>query len=65
MEPVDVNQIKFEFESSKENLLQTILKNRENLHANTIAEAIKDFVRNHERYDVEKKRMLDFISKAN
>jgi len=65
MEPVDVNQIKFEFESSKENLLQTILKNRENLDANTIAEAIKDFVRNHERYDVEKKRLLDFISKAN
>jgi len=65
MEPVDVNQIKFEFESSKENLLQTILKNRENLDINTIAEAIKDFVRNHERYDVEKKRLLDFISKAN
>lgn len=65
MEPVDVNQIKFEFESSKENLLQTILKNRENLDANTIVEAIKDFVRNHERYDVEKKRLLDFISKAN
>ena len=65
MKPVDVNQIKFEFESSKENLLQTILKNRENLDANTIAEAIKDFVRNHERYDVEKKRLLDFISKAN
>jgi len=65
MKPVDVNQIKFEFESSKENLLQTILKNRENLDANTIAEAIKDYVRNHERYDVEKKRLLDFISKAN
>ncbi|MFQ5781832.1 MAG: hypothetical protein ACE5GR_02100 [Nitrosopumilus sp.] len=54
--------MKFEFESSKENLLQTILKNRENLDANTIAEAIKNFVRNHERYDFEKKRLLDFIS---
>ena len=65
MEPVDVSQIKFEFESSKENLLQTILKNRENLDANMIGEAIKDFVRNHERYDVEKKRLLDFISNTN
>ena len=62
---VDVNQIKLEFESSKENLLQTILKNRENLDTNTISEAIKDFVRTHERYDVEKKRLLDFISNTN
>jgi len=62
---VDVNHIKFEFESSKEILLQTILKNRENPDANTIAEAIKDFIKNHEKYDVEKKRLLDFISNTN
>ena len=59
---MDVSQLKFEFESSKEVLLQTILNNRENLDAETIAMAIKDFVRNHEKYDCEKKRILDFIS---
>jgi len=48
---VDVIQTRFEFESSKEFLLQTILNNRENLDAKTISLAIKDFVRNHEKYD--------------
>ena len=61
---MDVNQVKIEFESSKENLLQIILKNRENLDTGTIAQAIKDFVKNHERYDIEKKRFLDQISQA-
>jgi len=61
---VNVSQIKFEVESSKEILLQTILKNKENLDTNLIANAIKDFVKNHERYDYEKKRLLDFISEA-
>ena len=61
---MDVNQVKIEFESSKENLLQIILKNRENLDTSTIAQAIKDFVKNHERYDIEKKRFLDQISQA-
>ena len=62
---VDVNQTRFQFESSKEILLQTILNNRENLDAQTIAVAIKDFVKNHEKYDSEKKRILDFISNVN
>ncbi|MHA7646915.1 hypothetical protein [Nitrosopumilus sp. S4] len=59
---MDVYQAKFEFESSKENLLQTILKNKENLDAHTISLAIKDFVRNHEKYNFEKNRWLDVIS---
>jgi len=59
---VDVIQTRFEFESSKEFLLQTILNNRENLDAKTISLAIKDFVRNHEKYDIEKKKILDLIS---
>jgi len=62
---VSVNQAKFEFESSKEMLLETILENRENLDAKTIALAIKDFVKNHEKYDSEKKRILDVISNVN
>ena len=61
---MDVYQIKLEFESSKEILLDTILKNRENLDTNLIAVAIKDFVKNHERYDFEKKRILDVISET-
>ena len=51
-----------EVESAKEVLLETILKNKENLDANMIARAIKDFVRNHEEYNLEKKETLDLIS---
>jgi len=59
---VNVFQIKLEVETSKEILLQTILKNKENLDTNLIAIAIKDYVKNHEKYSIEKKRLLDFIS---
>ena len=61
---MNVSQIKFEVETSKEILLQTILKNKENLDTNLIAVAIKNFVKNHERYDFEKKRVLDVISET-
>ena len=60
---MDIYQTKLEVESSKEILLQTILRNRENLDTSLIAEAIKDFVKNHERHNDEKKRLLDVISK--
>jgi hypothetical protein len=59
---VDIHQTKLKVESSKEILLQTILKNRENLDTNLITYAIKDFVKNHETYKNEKKRLLDIIS---
>jgi len=59
---VDIYQTKLKVESSKEILLQTILKNRENLDTNLIMYAIKDFVKNHEIYSNEKKRLLDVIS---
>ena len=59
---MNVSQIKFEVETSKEILLQTILKNKENLDTNLIVIAIKDYVKNHNKYDIEKKRLLDFIS---
>jgi hypothetical protein len=59
---VNVSQTKLEVETSKEILLQTILKNKENLDTNLIAIAIKDYVKNHEKYDMEKKRLLEFIS---
>jgi hypothetical protein len=61
---VNVSQIRFEVETSKEVLLQTILKNKENLDTNLIAIAIKDYVKNYNKYDVEKKRLLDFISES-
>jgi hypothetical protein len=61
---VNVSQIKFEVETSKEILLQTILKNKENLDTNVIAIAIRDYVKNYNKYDVEKKRLLDFISES-
>jgi hypothetical protein len=61
---VNVSQIKFEVETSKEILLQTILKNKENLDTNLIVIAIKDYVKNHNKYDIEKKRLLDFISES-
>ena len=56
-------QAKFEAESSRDNLIETILKNRNDLETAKISEAIKDFVKNHERYTIEKKRLLDRISK--
>jgi hypothetical protein len=59
---VNVSQTKLEVETSKEILLQTILKNKENLNTNLIAIAIKDYVKNHEKFDMEKKRLLEFIS---
>jgi len=58
---VDIYQTKLKVESSKEILLQTILKNKENLDTNLIASTIKDYVKNHESYDNEKKRLLDTI----
>ena len=58
---MDIHQTKLKVESSKEILLQTILKNRENLDTNLITYAIKDFVKNHEIYSNEKKRLLDVI----
>ena len=61
---MDVSQIKFEVETSKEILLRTILKNKENLDTNLIVIAIKDYVKNHNKYDIEKKRLLDFISES-
>ena len=51
---MNVSQRKLEVETSKEILLQTILKNRENLDTNLIAMAIKDFVKNYDKYDIEK-----------
>ena len=59
---MDIPQTKLKVESSKEILLQTILKNRENLDTNLIMYAIKDFVKNHETHNNEKKRLLDVIS---
>lgn len=59
---MDINQTKLKVESYKEILLQTILKNRENLDTNVITYAIKDFVKNYEIYSNEKKRLLDVIS---
>jgi len=61
---VNVSQIKLEVETSKEILLQTILKNKENLDTNLIIIAIKDYVKNCNKYDIEKKRLLDFISES-
>ncbi|MCV0401592.1 MAG: hypothetical protein K5777_06415 [Nitrosopumilus sp.] len=59
---MNVSQTKLEVETSKEILLQTILKNKENLDTELIAIAIKDYVKNHEKYNMEKKRLLEFIS---
>jgi len=61
---VNVSQTKLEVETSKEILLQTILKNKENLDTNLIAIAIKDYVKNYNKYDIEKKMLLDFISES-
>jgi hypothetical protein len=61
---VDIYQRKIEVESAKEVLLETILKNKENLDTNMISKAIKDYVKNHEEYNLEKKEILDLISKT-
>ena len=61
---MNVFQIKLEVETSKEILLQTILKNKENLDTDLIAIAINDYVKNYNKYDVEKKRLLDVISES-
>jgi hypothetical protein len=61
---VNVSQTKLEVETSKEILLQTILKNKENLDTNLIVIAIKEYVKNYNKYDIEKKRRLDFISES-
>lgn len=61
---MDIYQRKIQVESAKEVLLETILKNKENLDANMIAKAIKDFVKNHEKYNIEKKECLDLISET-
>jgi len=59
---VNYSQTKLEVETSKEVLLQTILKNKENLDTNLITIAIKDYVNNYNKYDFEKRKLLDFIS---
>ena len=59
---MDFQQTREELESSKEVLLQIILQNKEDLGTKTIAEAIKEFVRNHEKYNSEKKKILEIIS---
>ncbi|WP_299292000.1 hypothetical protein [Nitrosopumilus sp.] len=60
---MDISHTRFQLESSKENLFQTILENKENLDTETIAKAIKEFVKNYNKYDNEKKNLLDVISK--
>lgn len=59
---MNYSQTKLEVETSKEVLLQTILKNKENLDTNLIAIAIKDYVNNYNKHDLKKKELLDFIS---
>lgn len=61
---MNVQQIKFDLEASKENLLETILENQENIDTLKVAYAIKEFVRNHDIYNTEKKKALDIISKT-
>lgn len=56
-----IHQVKFELESSKENLLETILKNRENQDISKINYAIKEFVKNYDNYRLEKKKALDTL----
>ena len=61
---MNVHQIKFDLETSKENLLETILENQENMDTLKVAYAIKEFIRNHDMYNAEKKKVLDIISKT-
>lgn len=58
---MSIQQIKFDLETSKENLLEAILKNQENIDTLKIAYAIKEFVRNQNIYDLEKKKILDTV----
>lgn len=58
---MSIQQIKFDLETSKENLLEAILKNQENTDTLKIAYAIKEFVRNQNIYDLEKKKILDTV----
>ena len=52
---MNIYQRKIEVETYKEILIDIILKNKENLDTYMIVKAIKDFVKNHEKYDREKK----------
>ena len=61
---MNFSQTKLEVETSKEVLLQTILKNKENLDTNLITIAIKDYVNNYNKYYFEKRKLLDFISES-
>ena len=61
---MNVQQIKFDLENSKENLIDIILKNKGDLHTSTVANAIKEYLRNHEKYKMEKNRILEFISNS-
>jgi len=61
---VNIFQKKLEVETSKEVLLQTILDNKENLDTNLIAIAIKDYVKNYNKFDEEKKKLLEFFSES-
>ena len=60
--PVNVSQTKLEVETSMDILFPTTSNNRENLVSNLIAMAIKDFVKNYDKYDIERKNLLDYIS---
>ena len=59
---MNVSQTKLEVETSKEILLQTILKNKENLDTNLIIIAIKDYVKTMKNRTWREKRLLEFIS---
>ena len=61
---MNIYQRKIEVETYKEILIDTILKNKENLDTYMIVKAIKDFVKNHEKYNREKKECLALISKT-
>ena len=57
-----IHQVKFDLESSKENLLDAILKNRESHDITKINFAIKEFVKNYDNYNLEKMKVLDTLS---
>ena len=61
---MNIYQRKIEVETYKEILIDTILKNKENPDTYMVAKAIKDFVKNHEKYNREKKECLVLISKT-
>lgn len=62
---MDIHYVRIEFEFSKENMIKTIIKNREKLDTTKVAETIKEFEKNYDRYDFEKKRVLDILSNSN